>query len=100
MLPEFGSQISCCGPKLGIGVSLFHSLLVNPGGKQQHQYKEQNKNTEKKKRKKRRNGMSGVLPVIHEAFPPFALPDRAITLIDGRRLEPLGTYSTTNLVLS
>ena len=44
--------------------------------------------------------MSGVLPVIHEAFPPFALPDRAITLIDGRRLEPLGTYSTTNLVLS
>ena len=33
VLPEFGSQISCCGPKLGIGVSLFHSLLVNPGGK-------------------------------------------------------------------
>ena len=29
--------------------------------------------------------MSGVLPVIHETFPPFTLPDRAITLIDGRR---------------
>ncbi len=42
--------------------------------------------------------MAGILPVIHEEAPPFELPGRAITLIEGRRLEPLGTYSTMNLV--
>ncbi len=36
--------------------------------------------------------MAGIFFQFHEEAPPFELPGRAITLIEGRRLEPLGIY--------
>ena len=44
--------------------------------------------------------MAGIFFQFHEEAPPFELPGRAITLIEGRRLEPLGIYSTINRFLS
>ena len=99
MLPELCGDIGGNGAKICFGISLFDGLLINLCGEQQHDQKEQYEEAEQQQRKKTGYRMRSRCCFFHDEV--FLLsefvPVSGITLIEGRRLDPLGTYSITNL---